>query len=77
MTYAHAQKNFGPSGITISIIREDLIGNVPEFCPSVCNYKLYADHHSLYNTLPVQTIYMISAYFDFIKQCNKSMEDWD
>jgi len=38
MCYAHAQKNFGPSGITIALIREDLIGRAPEFCPSICNY---------------------------------------
>ncbi|KAL7223736.1 hypothetical protein ACSBR1_025229 [Camellia fascicularis] len=50
--YAGAQKNVGPSGVTVVIIKKDLIGNAQEITPVMLDYKIHADNNSLYNTPP-------------------------
>ena len=50
MIYAGAQKNIGPAGVTIVIVREDLLGNALPITPSVLNYQIMAKENSLYNT---------------------------
>ncbi|CAM8989267.1 unnamed protein product [Rhodiola kirilowii] len=62
--YAGAQKNVGPSGVTIVIIRKDLIGNAQEITPVMLDYKIHADNNSLYNTPPCYGIYMCGLVFD-------------
>jgi phosphoserine aminotransferase len=57
--YAGAQKNIGPSGVTLVIIRDDLLERVPEGLPSMLDYKIVADNDSLYNTPPCFAIYMV------------------
>jgi phosphoserine aminotransferase len=57
--YAGAQKNVGPAGAAVVIIRDDLIGKAPEGLPSLLDYKVMAENKSLYNTPPMFTIYMI------------------
>jgi len=57
--YAGAQKNIGPSGVALVIIREDMLERVPEGLPSMLDYKTYVDNDSLYNTPPTFGIYMI------------------
>ena len=67
MIYAGAQKNIAPSGVTLVIIREDLIGNAPETCPTYLDYKIHADNDSLYNTPPCFTIYAAGEVFKNVK----------
>ena len=65
--YAGAQKNIGPSGITIVIVREDLIGYAQNILPSVLNYKILQDHDSMFNTPPTFAWYMSGLVFKWIK----------
>ncbi|XP_057545243.1 phosphoserine aminotransferase, chloroplastic-like [Amaranthus tricolor] len=62
--YAGAQKNVGPSGVTIVIIRNDLIGNAQKITPIMLDYKIHADNKSLYNTPPCYGIYMCGLVFE-------------
>uniref|UniRef100_A0A7N0UG43 Phosphoserine aminotransferase n=1 Tax=Kalanchoe fedtschenkoi TaxID=63787 RepID=A0A7N0UG43_KALFE len=62
--YAGAQKNVGPSGVTIVIIRKDLLGNAQDITPVMLDYKIHADNNSLYNTPPCYGIYMCGLVFD-------------
>lgn len=61
--YAGAQKNIGPSGVTVVIIREDLIGNPRKETPIMLDYKTHADSGSLYNTPPTYAIYISMLVF--------------
>ncbi|MBI0060316.1 3-phosphoserine/phosphohydroxythreonine transaminase [Gilliamella sp. M0320] len=65
--YAGAQKNIGPSGITIVIVREDLIGYAQKMLPSVLDYKILLDHDSMFNTPPTFAWYMSGLVFKWIK----------
>lgn len=67
LVFAGAQKNIGPSGVTIVIIREDLIGLAPENTPSMLDYKVHANANSLFNTPPCYSIYMAGLTFQWIK----------
>jgi phosphoserine aminotransferase len=64
--YAGAQKNIGPSGVALVIIRDDLIASVPENLPSMLDYKVTAENDSLYNTPPTFAIYMIKLVTDWL-----------
>ncbi|XP_073154833.1 phosphoserine aminotransferase 2, chloroplastic [Henckelia pumila] len=64
LIYAGAQKNVGPSGVTIVIIRSDLIGNAQSTTPVMLDYKIHADNASLYNTPPCYGIYMCGLVFE-------------
>ena len=66
--YAGAQKNIGPAGLTIVIIREDLIGNSMDITPTMLNYKTHADNNSMYNTPPTFGIYMAMLVFRWLKE---------
>lgn len=66
--FAGAQKNIGPAGVTIVIIREDLIGLAPEGIPTLLNYKTQADAGSMFNTPPCYSIYMAGLVFEWIKE---------
>ena len=57
--YAGAQKNVGPSGVTMVIVREDLLGKARPVCPTMLDYKTHADNSSLYNTPPCYAIYIV------------------
>ena len=65
--FAGSQKNMGPAGVTVVIIREDLIGSADESVPTMLNYKTHADQGSMFNTPPTYTIYMLGLVFDWIK----------
>lgn len=67
MIYAGAQKNMGPAGLTVVIIREDLIGNAREFTPTMFDYKTHADNDSMYNTPPTYSIYVCKLVLEWIK----------
>ena len=64
--YAGAQKNMAPAGLTLVIIREDLIGNARENTPSMLDYKLMADNESMYNTPPCYCIYVAKLVYEWI-----------
>ncbi|BBI32241.1 3-phosphoserine/phosphohydroxythreonine transaminase [Cohnella abietis] len=66
--YAGAQKNLGPSGVTIVIIREDLINKPTTPVPTMLRYDTHADADSLYNTPPTFAIYMMSEVLKWIKE---------
>lgn len=66
--YAGAQKNVAPAGLTIVIIRKDLIGNAQDITPTMLNYKTHADNGSMFNTPPCYTIYIAGLVFKWIKQ---------
>ncbi|WP_456418331.1 3-phosphoserine/phosphohydroxythreonine transaminase [Thiolapillus sp.] len=65
--YAGAQKNIGPAGLTLVIIREDLIGQAPDSCPAMMNYKIHADADSMYNTPPTYAWYLAGLVFRWLK----------
>lgn len=64
--YAGAQKNMAPAGLTVVIIREDLIGNARPETPAMLDYKLMADNDSMYNTPPCWPIYIAGLVYDWI-----------
>ena len=65
--YAGAQKNLGPSGVTVVIIRDDLLAQCREDLPSYLRYKIHADKNSLYNTPPCFAIYILRNVLDYNK----------
>ncbi|WP_087973235.1 3-phosphoserine/phosphohydroxythreonine transaminase [Oceanobacillus rekensis] len=67
LIYAGAQKNIGPAGLTVVIIREDLIGGAQETCPTMLDYKTHSESGSLYNTPPTYGIYMAKLVFEWLK----------
>lgn len=66
--YAGAQKNLGPSGVTLVIIRKDLVERGPKDLATMLQYRTYADEHSLYNTPPTFGIYIMGLVFKWIKK---------
>jgi phosphoserine aminotransferase len=67
LIYAGAQKNIGPAGLAIVIVREDLIGSALPITPSIFDYKLQADNESMLNTPPTFAIYIAGLVFEWIK----------
>jgi len=67
LIYAGAQKNIGPAGLTIVIVREDLIGQALPATPSVFDYKQLADNDSMLNTPPTYAIYIAGLVFQWLK----------
>ena len=65
--YAGAQKNLGPAGVTLVIIREDLVGHAKDNVPSMLNYQLMVENESMYNTPPTYGIYMLKLMFEWIE----------
>ena len=65
--YAGAQKNIGPAGLTVVIVREDLMGDVIDGTPSMFDYKVQADSDSMYNTPPTYTWYLAGLVFQWLK----------
>ncbi|MDR1950297.1 MAG: 3-phosphoserine/phosphohydroxythreonine transaminase [Spirochaetaceae bacterium] len=65
--YAGAQKNLGPAGTTVVIIREDLIGLAPAWTPALLRYDIHAGEHSMYNTPPCYGIYVIGLVLEWLK----------
>lgn len=67
LLYAGAQKNMAPAGLTVVIIREDLIGHAMDITPTMFDYQIHADNGSMYNTPPCYTIYMAMLVLDWLK----------
>lgn len=68
LIYAGAQKNIGPAGISVVIVREDLLGNAIPATPSMLNYKVHADAGSMYNTPPTYAWYLSGLVFEWLKE---------
>ena len=69
LLYAGVQKNVGPAGVQIIVIREDLIReDLPSWCPTMLKYKTHADNDSLYNTPPAYGIYICGLVFKWLKK---------
>lgn len=66
--FGGAQKNVAPAGLTVVIIRKDLIGNARDICPTMLDYKIHADAQSLYNTPPCYSIYVCKLVLEWIKR---------
>ncbi|MEW8026353.1 MAG: 3-phosphoserine/phosphohydroxythreonine transaminase [Candidatus Thiodiazotropha sp.] len=66
--YAGAQKNIGPAGLTIAIVREDLIGNAPDSTPAMFQYITHSDNGSMYNTPPTYGWYLAGLVFKWLKE---------
>ncbi len=66
--FAGAQKNMAPAGLTVVIIREDLIGHALDICPTMLNYQTHADNGSMFNTPPCYTIYIAGLVMKWIKE---------
>ena len=67
MVYGGAQKNVAPAGLTICIIREDMLGHARDITPTMLDYKIHADAESLYNTPPCYTIYICKLVLEWLK----------
>jgi phosphoserine aminotransferase len=67
LIYGGAQKNIGPAGLTIVIVRDDLIGHAHPFTPSAFDYKQQADNDSMLNTPPTYAVYIAGLVFKWIK----------
>jgi phosphoserine aminotransferase len=68
LAFGGAQKNLGPAGLTLVIVREDLIGHALPHCPSAFDYKLVNDNQSMYNTPPTYSIYIAGLVFQWLKK---------
>lgn len=67
LLFAGAQKNLGPAGVTLVIVREDLIGETLDGTPTMLNYQIHADNGSMYNTPPTYAIYTLKLVLEWIK----------
>jgi phosphoserine aminotransferase len=74
LIYAGAQKNAGPAGLTIVIVREDLIGKAAKGTPAVMDYKLQAEADSMLNTPATYSIYIAGLVFKWVKQAGGMKE---
>ncbi len=68
LAFGGAQKNIGPAGVTLVVVREDLLGHALKVCPSAFNYKTVADNGSMYNTPPTYSIYVAGLTFQWLKR---------
>ncbi len=68
LIFGGAQKNIGPAGLTIVIVREDLLGHAMPHCPSAFDFKTVADNGSMYNTPPTYSIYIAGLVFQWLKR---------
>jgi phosphoserine aminotransferase len=66
--FAGAQKNIGPAGLTLVIVREDLLGRSLPICPSAFDWKTVDQHESMFNTPPTYAIYIAGLVFDWLKR---------
>ncbi|GAA4329958.1 3-phosphoserine/phosphohydroxythreonine transaminase [Variovorax defluvii] len=66
LAFGGAQKNLGPAGLTLVIVRDDLLGHALEICPSAFNYRIVADNQSMYNTPPTWGIYIAGLTFQWL-----------
>ena len=68
LIYAGAQKNLSPAGVTLVIVKKDLLGNEMPICPTMLKYSVHAKNNSMYNTPPVWSIYMMMLNLRHLKK---------
>lgn len=68
LIYAGAQKNIGPAGLTLVIVRKDLLGKAASSVPAMLNYQIHADNGSMYNTPPTYAWYLSGLVFSWLKK---------
>ncbi len=68
LIYAGAQKNMGPAGVTLVIIRDDILGKVDRAIPTMMNYQTQMDKSSMFNTPPVMSIYAVNRTLSWLKE---------
>ena len=68
LAFGGAQKNLGPAGVTLVVVREDLLGHALPVCPSAFDYKTVADNGSMYNTPPTYAIYLAGLTFQWLQR---------
>jgi len=68
LAFGGAQKNLGPAGVTLVVVRDDLLGHALPICPSAFNYKIVADNDSMFNTPPTYAIYIAGLTFQWLKR---------
>lgn len=68
LLYAGAQKNMGPAGVTVVIVRKDLIGNAMDFTPTMLKYETHVKDRSMYNTPPTYAIYICKLVLEWVKK---------
>ncbi|AVQ94800.1 3-phosphoserine/phosphohydroxythreonine transaminase [Ethanoligenens harbinense] len=68
LVFAGAQKNMGPAGLTVVIVREDLIGHARDITPTMFNYQTHADNRSLFNTPPCYAIYICMLVLEWLEE---------
>lgn len=66
--YAGAQKNIGPAGLTLVVVRRDLLGNADAKCPAMLNWQVAADNDSMYNTPPTYALYLAGLVFEWLRE---------
>lgn len=71
LAFGGAQKNLGPAGLTLVVVREDLLGHALPACPTAFDYKMVADNQSMYNTPPTWGIYIAGLTFQWLKRQNE------
>jgi phosphoserine aminotransferase len=74
LIYAGAQKNIGPSGIAMVLIREDMLERVPDTLPTLLKYTTFQEHNSLFNTPPTFTIYVINLVLTWLEETVGGLE---
>ena len=68
LAFGGAQKNIGPAGLTLVVVREDLLGHALPACPSAFDYQIVAENQSMFNTPPTYAIYMAGLIFQWLKK---------
>ena len=75
LLYAGAQKNMAPAGLTVVIIREDMIGHAMDITPTMFNYQTHSDNDSMFNTPPCYGIYICMLVLDWLKSTIGGLEE--
>ncbi len=68
LAFAGAQKNLGPAGLTVVVVRDDLLGRALPICPSAFNFKMVSENRSMFNTPPTYAIYIAGLVFQWLKR---------
>ena len=66
--YAHAQKTLGPAGVTVAVLRRDMLERIPAGLPAMLDYRTHLQHHSNFNTPPVFAIYVVQCVLDWLER---------
>lgn len=77
LIYAGAQKNMGPAGVTVVIVREDLLNQAMDITPTMLNYQTHAENGSMFNTPPTYAIYIVKMVCEWVKELGgvKAMQE--